>query len=120
VSEGPPRAFPLAAISEREGGWRCRVVVPLAHPCFEGHFEGSPILPAIAQISLVLEALAELTGRATDLAAIPALRLRAPVLPGDELELSVDTPDPRGRLAFELRKRETLVSQGSFVVTSRG
>jgi predicted hotdog family 3-hydroxylacyl-ACP dehydratase len=74
---------------------------------FEGHFPGRPILPGVALLAIVLDALARPAG----LRAIPFARLRRPVVPGDVLEL--DARDGAGGGArFDLRRGGAVVANG--------
>lgn len=78
-------------------------------PFFDGHFPGHPILPGIAHLALVTQALG-----GASIAEIPALRLRSPVRPGDLLAVKIDGPTDEGAVRFELRRGEEMVSNGAF------
>ncbi len=71
--------------------------IAVADTWFDGHFPGNPILPGVAQLALVVEALARERGAALDLGGITFLRLRQLVRPGARL-----------RLATEARAQDTL------------
>jgi len=84
---------------------------------FEGHFPGRPILPGVALLALVLEALAQQPGRPAAVRAIPFARLRRPVVPGDDLAL--DARDGEGgRVRFDLRGGGALIANGELVLGS--
>ena len=93
-----------------------RVSVPASYPAFEGHFPGDPLLPGVAQIGLVVDALASRLGKAPLVSAIPTLRFRRAVRPGDELEVFLKGPDAEATVRFEVRCSGELVSDGRFVV----
>ena len=59
-----------------------RFNVPADHPCLPGHFPGRPLVPAV----LLLDEVLGLIGPAGGIASVKFLR---PVLPGDEVEVSV-------------------------------
>lgn len=86
-------------------------------PHFAGHFEGRPILPGIAHLQLVREAVRRVAGPDLELVAVEVLRLRRVVAPGDVLVLEAKRRDA-GRWAFELRCGPELASQGR-VTTGR-
>ncbi len=99
-----------------EGGWSRRLTVPESHPAFDGHFPGQPILPGIVQIGLVLEGLRETLGDGVHIVAIPSVRWRALIRPGELLDLKVTGPSADGRLTFEIRRRGELVTNGAMLV----
>jgi 3-hydroxymyristoyl/3-hydroxydecanoyl-(acyl carrier protein) dehydratase len=71
---------------------------------FAGHFPGHPILPGIAHLALVAEALGN-----PPLAEVKTLKLRKPVGPGEVLDLVLDEGD---LVKFELRRGDETVSNG--------
>ena len=100
-----------------DGTWRGETAVSPDHRCFAGHFEGQPILPAIAQLSLVSEALGLAVDRPVMIRSIEVLRLKAPVRPGERLEVRLASID--GPVRFELRRGQDVVSQGTLRVDDR-
>ncbi|MFL6202823.1 MAG: hypothetical protein ACJ76J_26955 [Thermoanaerobaculia bacterium] len=82
-----------------------RIVIPEGSPFFAGHFPGHPILPGIAHLALVAQALGD-----PPLAEVRVLKLRKPVLPGDILDLSLEETGDLVR--FEMRRDEEAVSNG--------
>jgi len=91
------------------------IAVPSDGAYFEGHFPGRPILPAVALLALVLEALAEEVGRTTSLRAIRFVRLRQPVLPGDRLALTTRAVDGDG-VRIDLRRDGALIANGEVIL----
>lgn len=83
------------------------VEIPASSPLFEGHFPGHPILPGVAQLALVENAMG------APLAEVRAVKLRRPVGPGEILELSLGDPDGDGWTRFELRREGEAVSSGA-------
>ena len=111
--------FQLLACSKAPDGWGCRIAIPEGHPVFEGHFPGRPVMPAIAHLALAAQVLAAATGRAAAIVAVPFLRLRRPVVPGEVLEVSIHQPASDGAVPFEIRRGEERVSNGILVVDWR-
>jgi 3-hydroxymyristoyl/3-hydroxydecanoyl-(acyl carrier protein) dehydratase len=110
----------IEARAGRDGVWRRRFPIADAHAGFDGHFPGDPILPGIVQIALLLEALRDRLGPDVYLAAIPSLRWRSVVRPGTELDLTAWGPSEDGRVGFEMRAGDTLVSNGTAEVRRAG
>jgi UDP-3-O-[3-hydroxymyristoyl] N-acetylglucosamine deacetylase/3-hydroxyacyl-[acyl-carrier-protein] dehydratase len=80
--------------------------VSINEPFFMGHFPGKPLMPGVLQ----LEAMAQLsgvlllrklehTGKLAVLWSIDKVKLRAPVEPGDQLRIEVETQRMKGETA---------------------
>jgi len=57
-------------------------VITSDHPCFEGHFPGFPVFPAVAQISLLAEAVSLLQGKRCWIDSLPFAKFLRPLSPG--------------------------------------
>jgi predicted hotdog family 3-hydroxylacyl-ACP dehydratase len=88
-----------------------RIIIQPGWPHFVGHFAGLPILPGIAHLALVRDALRRMVDPELELVAVTVLRLRQVVGPGDGLELQV-SPTGDAEWAFELRRGADLASRG--------
>jgi 3-hydroxymyristoyl/3-hydroxydecanoyl-(acyl carrier protein) dehydratase len=89
------------------------IAIPADGPLFEGHFPGRPILPGIAELVLVAAALAEEgVGAGAGVSAIPFVRFRGLVLPGDALEVNA-VPRGEGGVRFEVRRAGEVVANGA-------
>ncbi len=94
---------------------RVTLTVAPDHPAFAGHFPGQPLLPGVALLAEVLEALLDDAGLAARIGAAPrigAVKFLAPVRPGARLMLTLEAA-PRG-VRFELREGERLAASGQF------
>ncbi len=73
-------------------------------PFFQGHFPGHPVMPGVLILEALAQAAALLAMRSVEgaakkvayLTAIDSARFRRTVVPGDRLELSVETLKHRG------------------------
>jgi 3-hydroxyacyl-[acyl-carrier-protein] dehydratase len=91
------------------------IEVPSGGAWFEGHFPGRPILPGVAELALILDALGREAHRPVVIQGIAFARLRQLVFPGDRLELATREPDT-ARLRFDLKREGTLVANGEFIL----
>lgn len=62
-------------------------IVPVDHPAFAGHFPGTPILPGVVLLDMVLHAISIAAGIGADACEIGAIKFLSPVNPGDRLEI---------------------------------
>src|SRR5688572_11535005 len=72
-------------------------------PCFDGHFQGAPILPGVAHFALALTALA----RGSDsrvLAGVRDVRFTRPLGPGDQVEVILAEGREPHSVRFEIRR----------------
>ena len=91
------------------------LVVPVDHPAFAGHFPGQPLLPGVALLSEVIEAVLREPGLAALLGPAPRLanaKFLSPVRPGDTLALALVRHGDR--LTFDLRCGDRAVAAGQF------
>jgi len=106
-----PHRYPfllLDRVVEIDGYQRATAIknVSINEPFFQGHFPQKPLLPGVLQ----LEAMAQLagvlllrklenTGKLAVLWSIDKVKLRAPVVPGDQLRIEVETLRMKGEMA---------------------
>jgi 3-hydroxymyristoyl/3-hydroxydecanoyl-(acyl carrier protein) dehydratase len=99
------------------GVYRVDLLIPHEHPAFAGHFPGQPVLPGVALLAEVLEAvmaepaLAVRVGRSPRIAAI---KFFVPVRPGTPLSLQFD--QTASAVRFEVQGAQRLVASGHFEV----
>ena len=95
----------------------CQGLVPQESSIFEGHFPGYPIMPGVLQ----LEALAQVagvlllrklehTGRIALMIGMDSVKLRRPVLPGDQMILEAEAVRIRSRSA-QVNARATVTGE---------
>jgi len=79
--------------------------VTIGEPFFQGHFPGAPVMPGVLMIEALAQAgavllLTDIPDRASKLVyftGIDAARFRRPVVPGDQLRLTMDVLKLRSR-----------------------
>ena len=105
-----PHRYPFLLVDrvvEFEPGHRVSALKNVSYnePFFQGHWPGRPIMPGV----LIIEALAQAAGvlighgqprgKVALLASIDKVKLRRPVVPGDQLRLDVDGLRLKGKAA---------------------
>jgi acyl-CoA synthetase (AMP-forming)/AMP-acid ligase II len=106
---------PAAPITALEADGDVALTIPANHPAFAGHFPGHPVLPGVALLSLVVQAIAARPVLQARLGAAPSLdnaKFLTPVRPGALLRLAL-REQGRG-VAFELFNGDTAVARGQF------
>jgi 3-hydroxyacyl-[acyl-carrier-protein] dehydratase len=100
--------------------------VTFNEPHFQGHFPGRPIMPgvliveAMAQVGgIVLTQMADLQGGLFMFAGIDGVRFRRPVVPGDQLIMTVELISVKRRRFGKMRGRAEvdgqLAAEGEFM-----
>jgi 3-hydroxyacyl-[acyl-carrier-protein] dehydratase len=100
--------------------------VTVNEPFFQGHFPGRPIMPgvliveAMAQVGgIVLLQMADLKDKLSLFAGIDKVRFRRPVVPGDQLVMTVELICIKQRRFGKMQARATvdgqLVSEGELM-----
>ena len=87
--------------------------IPPDHPAFAGHFPGRPVLPGVALMSLVMQALAAHAALAGRLGAAPRIdnaKFLRPVGPGTTLRVALR--EQGSGVAFEVTCGDTAVARG--------
>jgi predicted hotdog family 3-hydroxylacyl-ACP dehydratase len=96
---------------------KATIAVPAGGAYFGGHFPGRPILPGVAELLLVQQAIARGSARPRGLRGIGFARLRQLVGPGEELELDTHELDD-GRMRIELTRKGVVVANGELLLGS--
>jgi 3-hydroxymyristoyl/3-hydroxydecanoyl-(acyl carrier protein) dehydratase len=86
--------------------------------CFDGHFDGAPVLPAVAHVAVAVSACATRAGRPVVLTGLRELRVRRPLGPGDDVEVVLTVEADAANVAFDIRRRGEPVSAGVLVVVA--
>jgi 3-hydroxymyristoyl/3-hydroxydecanoyl-(acyl carrier protein) dehydratase len=111
----PPDALVEAQADTQE--LVAEVVVPAGSRWFDGHFPGQPVLPGIAQLSMVLELIGRAGGVRVALGGLSRVRFRKMILPDDRLRV-VATPKAAamGSYHFRILKDQDVVTTGTLTV----
>jgi 3-hydroxyacyl-[acyl-carrier-protein] dehydratase len=94
--------------------------VPSDSPWFSGHFPGEPILPGIALIYMVEQAIIDdalAKGEQVQVHTLKRVRFTQPVRPGENLSLNI-TGEEAGEdilFSFKIANKENIVCSGAIV-----
>lgn len=117
-------AFPRAGFEPVSGSGAAdvslTVQVPAHSGCFDGHFEGAPILPGIAHLALVLDACAARFGQPCELTGVGDVRWRRPIRPGEEVAISITGALSDPSVRFTIRCGTEIASSGSVMIAAAG
>ncbi len=89
-------------------------VVPPGHPAFVGHFPGTPILPGVVLLDVVLHLIGEARVIPLDRCEIRSVKFLSPVHPGDELDIQ-HSLSASGAIRFEILAGARKIARGSIV-----
>ena len=89
-------------------------------PWFEGHFPGEPILPGIAIVHTVEQAILKDIQKNNERVVLDELRrirFVQPVRPGEDLKITVLREDAGGEILFSFKviNKENIVSSGLII-----
>lgn len=91
--------------------------VPAGSPWFSGHFPGEPILPGIAQIALVFQAISLAQGKALKIAGLKRVRFKQIIEPDDRVELYASPQKDNDRsYSFRIMVRDELACSGILII----
>jgi len=88
--------------------------VPLDHPALAGHFPGTPILPGVVLLDIVLRAITAATGIALEICEIGSVKFLSPASPGDELVIR-HIVSASGTIRFDVVAGMRKIASGSIV-----
>ncbi len=91
-------------------------------PWFQGHFPGEPILPGIAQIAIVWDAIRKaLPDEAANILEVKRLRFRHIIRPDDVMRVEIVRDSrARGSFTFKITVRGGLACNGVLVAGDHG
>lgn len=93
------------------------IVVPDAR-VFEGHFDGAPVLPGVAQIAMAVDACRARGWRLASLVEIRDVRFSRALGPHDPIDISLTDGQAPASVRFEIRTHGEGASSGTLVFAS--
>lgn len=84
------------------------------HPALAGHFPGHPVVPGVVLVELALRAAEDWLQRPLPLRRLPQVKFVAPLRPEQRAVLRLRADG--ARIAFELRRDDAPIAQGTLEV----
>ncbi len=115
----------LKAIAASDNGHiEATAEVPADSPWFSGHFPGEPILPGIALIHIVNQAIAQDAagrGMILELGALKRVKFMQPVRPGDVLTVNINGEETQSDdwFSFKIVHEDNIVCSGSLAARKK-
>lgn len=101
------------------GGLVAEVYVPADSRWFDGHFPGNPVLPGVAQLSMVFELIGKAFSHALSVREVSRVRFKQMILPEDRLAVfAAPKPEQHGVYAFRITKHDKLVCNGNMTIVA--
>ena len=121
ISRDSPRGHKVALVSEprqaRDGKITARAVAAPESTWFSGHFPAEAVLPGIAQLAVVIEALRSVSGPRLRVCGLRRVRFRQIVRPNDRMDISMaPTEGDRQGYAFRVSVGGEVVCSGTLYV----
>ncbi len=102
------------------GEIRTEVQVPAESLWFSGHFPGEPILPGIAQLGIVFDAVRRAKGGNFGITGFSRVKFKKIIRPGDRMQIAiVPGKDKEGSYAFRILTGEDLACSGTMRLEQR-
>jgi 3-hydroxymyristoyl/3-hydroxydecanoyl-(acyl carrier protein) dehydratase len=89
------------------------LAVPANLSVLEGHFPGSPILPAYAELAEVIERIHRVWPELGPWQGAPTVKFQAPIRPDTELELRLHRAPGAGQVRFTITAAGTPCASGT-------
>ena len=90
-------------------------------PWFSGHFPGEPILPGIAQITMVLETIQKADNKDLCIAGLKRVRFKQVIQPGDEIMVRARRQESdTDSYSFQLTVEGEIACSGILTVAAAG
>jgi predicted hotdog family 3-hydroxylacyl-ACP dehydratase/3-hydroxymyristoyl/3-hydroxydecanoyl-(acyl carrier protein) dehydratase len=112
VFEAGPREPRLLEERREEDEGVLRFEVPADLAQLDGHFDGFPVVPGVAQLGWVMQALEREVGSEIGVSSIEALKFRQVLRPGQRFELRFSCRPSEGRARFELTEGDSVFASG--------
>lgn len=88
--------------------------VPADHPSFPGHFPGTPVVPGVVVLDLVLKTTELWRQSPVNVTGLRQVKFHAPLRPAELVEVILELEG--NALAFRVTRGEQMIAQGIFSI----
>jgi 3-hydroxymyristoyl/3-hydroxydecanoyl-(acyl carrier protein) dehydratase len=93
------------------------VHVPSDSPWFDGHFPGEPILPGVAQIGMVIDAIRQAQNQDLKVSGVRRVRFKQIIRPDDQLKImAAPLKQNAGAYSFRILVEDEVACSGVMMV----
>ena len=93
------------------------IQVPSDSPWFDGHFPGEPILPGVAQIGMVFDAIRKARNQDLKISSVRRVRFKQIIRPDDKFKLiAAPLKENAGAYSFRILVENEVVCNGVMMV----
>jgi 3-hydroxyacyl-[acyl-carrier-protein] dehydratase len=94
--------------------------VPPDSPWFDGHFPGEPVLPGVAQIGMVFDAISNARNQDLRISGVRRVRFKRMIRPDDQLKIIAAPLNKEiGAYSFRIMIQEEAVCSGVLTVENK-
>jgi len=94
--------------------------VPPDSPWFDGHFPGEPVLPGVAQIGMVFDAISNARNQDLRISGVRRVRFKRMIRPDDQLKIiAAALKQEIGAYSFRIMIEEEAVCSGVITVENK-
>ena len=94
--------------------------VPPDSPWFDGHFPGEPILPGVAQIGMVFDAIRKAHNQELKVSSVRRVRFKSIIRPDDRLKIiAAPLKQETGSYSFRILVQDETVCSGVMAVENQ-
>jgi 3-hydroxyacyl-[acyl-carrier-protein] dehydratase len=90
--------------------------VPKESPWFDGHFPGNPVLPGVAQLSMIFDVIQNAFKESIKVTSIRRVRFKQMILPEDRLKVVVEPRKLPQDYSFRINRDDELICSGNITV----
>jgi 3-hydroxymyristoyl/3-hydroxydecanoyl-(acyl carrier protein) dehydratase len=99
---------------------RANIQVPAESPWFDGHFPGEPVLPGLAQISMVFDIIQQASEGQWSVSSVSRVRFKRIVRPEDRLEvIAAPLKKEADGFSFSIQNKKELVCSGLMQIKAK-